>query len=60
MELVAHFSFGRQEIEAAKGKTVEMQSNEVTESLLEKNVDLGNGDATTIGVEHGTSVEVEL
>lgn len=60
MELVAHFSFGRQETEAAKGKAAEMQSNEVTESLLEKNVDLGNGDATAVEVEHGTSVEVEL
>ena len=36
-----------------------MQSDEVTESLLEKNVDLGNGDATTVEVEHATSV-VEL
>ena len=37
-----------------------MQSDEVTKSLLEKNVDLGNGDATTIEVEHATAVEVEL
>ena len=48
------------EIEAAKEKVATMQSDEVTESLLEKNVDLGNGDATTVEVEHATAVEVEL
>jgi len=48
------------ETEAAKEKAAGMQSDEVTESLLEKNVDLGNGDATAIEVEHATTVEVEL
>ena len=41
--------------EAAK-KAAGMQSDEVTESLLEKNVDLGNGDATTVEVEHAIAV----
>ena len=48
------------ETEVAKEKAAWMQSDEVTESLLEKNVDLGNGDATTIEVEHATAVEVEF
>ena len=48
------------EIEAAKEKAAGMQSDKVTESLLEKNVNLGNGDATTVEVEHATAVEVEL
>ena len=47
------------ETEAAKEKAARMQFDEATESLLEKNVDLGNGDATAVEVEHATSV-VEL
>ena len=35
-----------------------MQSDEVTESLLEKNVDLGNGDATTVEVELRTLINI--
>jgi len=45
---------------SSKRKAAGMQSDEVTESLLEKNVDLGNGDATAVEVEHATAVEVEL
>jgi len=48
------------ETAAAKEKAARMQSDEVTKSLLEKNVEQGNGDATTIEVEHATAVEVEL
>lgn len=48
------------ETEDAKERAAAMQSSEVTESLLERNVDLGNGDATAVEVEHGTSVAVEL
>ena len=44
------------ETEVAKEKAAGMQSDEVTESLLEKNVDLGNGDATTVEVEHAIAV----
>lgn len=46
------------ETEAAKEKTAEMQSDEVTESLLEKNVDLGNGDATAVEVELRTLINI--
>jgi len=65
MELVAHFFFGRQDTSTTwrqkhQKKAAGMQSDEVTKSLLEKNVDLGNGDATTVEVEHATTVEVEL
>ena len=48
------------ETTAAKEKAAVMQSDEVIESLLEKNDDLRNGDATTVEVEHATTVEVDL
>ena len=46
------------ETEAAKEKAAGTQSDEVTESLLEKNVDLGNGDATTVEVELRTLINI--
>jgi len=46
------------ETEAAKEKVAGMQSDEVTESLLEKNVDLGNGDATAVEVELRTLINI--
>jgi len=46
------------ETEAAKEKAAGMQSDEVTESLLEKNVDLGNGDATAVEVELRTLINI--
>ena len=46
------------ETEAAKEKAAGMQSDEVTESLLEKNVDLGNGDATVVEVELRTLINI--
>ena len=48
------------ETEVAKEKAAGMQSDEVTESLLEKNVDLGNRDAIAVEVEHDIAIEVEL
>ena len=35
-----------------------MQSDEVTESMLEKNGDLGNGDATAVEVELRTLINI--
>jgi len=46
------------ETEVAKEKAAGMQSDEVTESLSKKNVDLGNGDATTVEVELRTLINI--
>ena len=63
MELVAHFFFGRQDTSTTwrqkhQKKAAGMQSDEVTESLLEKNVDLRNGDATAVEVEIRTLINI--
>ena len=46
------------ETAAAKEEAAGMQSDEVTESMLEKNGDLGNGDATAVEVELRTLINI--